>query len=291
MIAAAVLFGTTGTAQALGPAQASPLSVGAVRQVVGGSALLLVGLIWWLRHHGARTPRWSRKVGWVLLGGLSVMAFQATFFYGTRLNGVAVGTVIALGSSPLFAGAFDALRGRPPTRRWAAATTLAVAGIVLLSGVLGSAAPLELPGILASLVAGAGYAGYAVATSTLVQCGTAPLPTTAAVIGASGVVGAAILPFTEVGWLAEPGGLAMAGWLGLVTVVVSYLLMGTALRHLSAATAITLGLAEPMTAAVLGVLVLGERLGEVQWIGLVAVLAGVVVAGSGRAPAPVEPAG
>ncbi|MCB0912246.1 MAG: DMT family transporter, partial [Propionibacteriaceae bacterium] len=101
MIAAAVLFGTTGTAQALGPAPASPLSVGAVRQVVGGSALLGIGVVWWLRHHGGRWPRWSTKAGWVLLGGFSVMAFQATFFYGTRLNGVAVGTVIALGSSPL----------------------------------------------------------------------------------------------------------------------------------------------------------------------------------------------
>ncbi|MCB0913482.1 MAG: EamA family transporter, partial [Propionibacteriaceae bacterium] len=59
--------------------------------------------------------------------------------------------------------------------------------------------------------------------------------------------------------------------------------MGTALRHLSASTAITLGLAEPMTAALLGVVVLGERLGPVQCLGLVAVLAGVVVAGTGRA--------
>ncbi len=289
MVAAAVLFGTTGTAQALGPAQANPLSVGAVRQVVGGSALLLIGLWWWLRHHRTRLPRWSSKVGWVLVGGLSVMAFQATFFFGTRMNGVAVGTVIALGSSPLFAGLFDALRGHRPSQRWGFATGLAIVGIVGLSGVLGSAAPLQPVGVLASLVAAAAYAGYAVATSTLVQRGTAPLPTTAAVIGTSGLLGAGVLPFTDNTWVSEPSGLAMAAWLGLVTVVVSYLLMGAALRHLSAATAITLGLAEPMTAALLGVVVLGERLGVVQWVGLVAVLAGVLVAGTG-AKAPVEPA-
>lgn len=283
MVAAAVLFGTTGTTQALGPPQANPLSVGAVRQVVGGSALLVVGVVWWLRHHGGQLPRWSRKVGWVLLGGLSVMAFQATFFFGTRLNGVAVGTVVALGSSPLFAGVFDGLRGHAPTRRWAAATALAVAGMVLLSGALGNAAPLQPLGVLASLIAGAAYAGYAVATSTLVQRGAAAVPTTAAVIGTSGLLGAAVLPFTDNAWVGEPAGLAMAAWLGLVTVVVSYLLMGTALRHLSASTAITLGLAEPTTATLLGVVVLGERLGALQWAGLLAVLAGVVVAGSGRA--------
>ena len=75
MLAAAVLFGTTGTAQALGPATANPLSVGAIRQVIGGSALLAIVVIWWLRVHGPRLPRWSGKVGWVVFGGACVMAF------------------------------------------------------------------------------------------------------------------------------------------------------------------------------------------------------------------------
>lgn len=279
MIAAAVLFGTTGTAQAFGPPGANPLSVGAVRQVIGGGLLALVGLVWWLRHQGARLPRWSGRLGWVLLGGASVMAFQATFFFGTRANGVAVGTVIALGSSPLFAGLFDAFRGRRPSRRWAIATGLAVAGIVLLSGALGRDTSLQPLGVLASLVAGAAYAGYAAAASALVTRGVASLPATAAVIGTSGLIGAAILPFTENAWVAQPRGLAVALWLGAVTVVVSYLLMGSALRHLSASTAITLGLAEPTTAALLGVLVLGERLSGLQWVGLAAVVAGVLITG------------
>jgi len=125
MIGAAVLFGTTGTAQAFTPPGTNPLSVGAVRQVIGGSLLLAIGVVWWLRHHGRRLPRWSAKAGWALLGGACVMVFQATFFFGTRGNGVAVGTVIALGSSPLFAGLFDGLRGRRPSRRWLVATALA----------------------------------------------------------------------------------------------------------------------------------------------------------------------
>jgi DME family drug/metabolite transporter len=73
-----------------------------------------------------------------------------------------------------------------------------------------------------------------------------------------------------------------------VTVVFSYLLMGSALRHLSASTAITLGLAEPLTAAILGVAVLGETLVPLQVAGVVLVLAGVVVAGTGR-PVPRVP--
>ena len=285
MLAAAVLFGTTGTAQAFGPAGANPLSVGAIRQVVGGAVLLAVVVVWWLRVHGARLPRWSGKVGWVLLGGACVMAFQATFFFGTRGNGVAVGTVIALGSSPLFAGLFDGLRGRRPSRRWLAATSLAVTGILLLSGVIGQAVALQPVGVLASLVAGAAYAGYAVAAAEVVQQGVATLPATAAIVGTSGLIGAAVLPFTDNSWVAEPRGLAVALWLGGVTVVVCYLLMGAALQHLSASTAITLGLAEPLTAAILGVAVLGESLAPLQLAGVLLVLGGVVVAGTGKAVA------
>lgn len=283
MLAAAVLFGTTGTAQAFGPATANPLSVGAIRQVVGGSVLLVIVLVWWLRVHGARLPRWSGKVGWVVLGGACVMAFQATFFFGTRGNGVAVGTVIALGSSPLFAGLFDWLRGRTPSRRWLAATALAVIGILLLSGATGRAVALQPVAVLASLVAGAAYAGYAVAAAEVVKQGVSTLPATAAIVGTSGLIGAAVLPFTDNSWLAEPRGLAVALWLGGVTVVVSYVLMGAALQHLSASTAVTLGLAEPLTAAVLGVAVLGESLAPLQVVGVLLVLGGVVIAGTGRA--------
>lgn len=288
MVAAAMLFGTTGTAQAFAPATAGPLSVGAVRQVIGGGVLALAGLVWWLRRHGPRPLRWRGNVGWVLLGGACVMAFQATFFFGTRGNGVAVGTVVALGSSPLFAGIFDAWRGRPPGRRWLVATGLAVAGIAVLSG--GPSAGLQPVPVLASLMAGAAYAGFAVAAATLVQRGVAPMAATTAQIGTSGLIGAAVLPFTDNSWVGEPRGLAVALWLGAVTVVVSYLLMGSALRHLSASTAITLGLAEPTTAALLGVFLLGEHLGPTQVAGIAAVLAGVVVAGTGPAPASVEPA-
>jgi len=283
MLAAAGLFGTTGTAQAFGPATANPLSVGAIRQVIGGSVLLVIVLVWWLRVHGRRLPRWSGKVGWLVLAGACVMAFQATFFFGTRSNGVAVGTVIALGSSPLFAGLFEWLLGGRPSRRWLEATGAAVVGILLLSGAIGQAVTLQPSGVLASLVAGAGYAGYAVSAGRVVQQGVSAVPATAAIVGTSGLIGAAVLPFTDNSWLAEPRGLAVALWMGAVTVVVAYLLMGAALRHLPSSTAMTLGLAEPLTAATLGVALLGETLTVPQLVGVLLVLGGIVIAGTGKA--------
>jgi DME family drug/metabolite transporter len=71
--------------------------------------------------------------------------------------------------------------------------------------------------------------------------------------------------------------------MGAVTVVVAYLLMGAALRHLPSSTAMTLGLAEPLTAATLGVAVLGETLTLLQLVGVLLVLGGIVIAGTGKA--------
>jgi drug/metabolite transporter (DMT)-like permease len=54
VLAAAVCWGTTGTAQAFAPEGATPLAVGAMRLLIGGSALLLFAL-------GRRQLHWR---GW-----------------------------------------------------------------------------------------------------------------------------------------------------------------------------------------------------------------------------------
>jgi DME family drug/metabolite transporter len=63
-------------------------------------------------------------------------------------------------------------------------------------------------------------------------------------------------------------------WLGIATVGVAYALYGYGLRFLPTSTAVTLTLAEPVTAAVLGVVVLDEHLPALGWVG-----AGLVVLG------------
>lgn len=280
VLAAAVLFGSTGTVSALAPPGAGPLSVGAVRLFVGGSLLALIGLVRYLRRAGLRIPRPSTTAWWVLAGAVCVMAYQATFFAGTASNGVAVGTVVALGSSPLFAGLAEWLMfGRRPTARWWLATGLAVLGVGLLTGLTGAAAVQPL-GLLASLGAGAAYAGYTVATKAVLVRGWGATSTVTAMLGGGAVLAALVLLGTDNAWVAAPTGLAVVAWLGVVTVVVTYLLLGQGLRGLSAATTTTLTLAEPATAALLGVLLLGETLAGWQGAGIAAVVAGVVIVGT-----------
>ncbi|MDQ7993874.1 MAG: EamA family transporter, partial [Propionicimonas sp.] len=251
VLGAAVLFGTTGTVQALAPAGANPLSIGAARLFLGGTLLALIGAARYLRRAGLTLPRPSTTAWWVLLGAGCVMAYQATFFAGTRSNGVAVGTVVALGSSPLFAGLFEWLGfRRPPALRWWLATGLAILGIGLLTGLAGSG-PVRPIGLLASLGAGAAYAGYTVATKAVLLRGWGATSTVTAMLGGGAVLAALVLLGTDNSWTAGPAGLGVVAWLGVVTVVVTYLLLGQGLRGLSAATATTLTLAEPATASLL----------------------------------------
>src|ERR1700687_4864544 len=86
VLAAAVLFGTTGTAQALGPDNVDPVTVGAVRIAVGAIVLLAVAR----RRNGAD---WWRALprGPLLIGGLAVASYQVCFFAAVERTGVAVG--------------------------------------------------------------------------------------------------------------------------------------------------------------------------------------------------------
>ena len=77
----------------------------------------------------------------------------------------------------------------------------------------------------------------------------------------------------------------MALWLGLATIGVAYVLFTWGLSGLTAATAATLTLAEPLTASILGVVVLGERLSPLAVAGLVVLAAGLALLALGsRAP-------
>ena len=71
----------------------------------------------------------------------------------------------------------------------------------------------------------------------------------------------------------------MLAELGLATVGLAYSLYGYGLRTLEPSTAVTLTLAEPLTAAVLGVIVLGEQLQPFGWLGAVLVVVGLAAAG------------
>ena len=286
VIAAAVLFGTTGTAQALGPADTTPLAVGAMRIAVGGSALAVVGLALGsrARRRGGAAPQLAvRPLLLMTVTGVCLALYQPLFFLGTERNGVAVGTVVALGSAPVIAGVIEwMLTRRRPTLTWFAATVLALAGVALLAlGGSADAASVDPVGFAGSVGAGASFAVLANAQRRLLDGGWDAFT----VAGAMGAISAALafgaLPFLDLAWAVTPAGLAMTLWLGLATIALAYSLFTWGLRALTAGSAATLTLAEPLTAAVLGIVVLSERLSAASVAGLVVLAAGLLVLARG----------
>lgn len=290
VLLAAVCFGTTGTAQSLGP-EADPTALGAARIALGGGLLGVLALI-----RARRTPPPGSRGAMVavLLGGAGVLAYQPTFFAGTAANGVAVGTVVALGSAPVLTGLLGwVLTRRAPSGRWAVATACATVGVVLLGladGDQGALAPL---GLLASVGAGASYAVYTLAAKDLLDRGWSPTLALGAPFGTAALGGVVVLATSDTSGLGSAGGLATVLWLGVVTTAVAYLLFGAGLALLPAATVATLTLVEPVTAGLLGVLLLGERLPVQGVVGIVVLAAGIAVLALGarrqRVPATVTP--
>jgi DME family drug/metabolite transporter len=271
VLLAAVCFGTTGTAQALGP-DASPAAVGSARIAIG--ALLLMAVARWMGARAAGGPRWSRPA--VVGGALGVAAYQLTFFAAVDQTGVAVGTVVALGSGPVFAGVLGRIvHGEPLTGRWAAATGLAVAGVCVLMAA-GAQAHVDAAGIALALGAGLSYAVYTVAAKGLLA-EHAPEAVMARLFGLGAVLLLPALPIAGVSWLGSAEGVALAVYLGAVPTALAYVLFARGLRHLPAGEVATLTLAEPLTAAALGATVLGERPGAAALAGVALVLAGIVV--------------
>jgi drug/metabolite transporter, DME family len=274
ILAAAALWGSTGTVAHVAPPGASPVSIGAARIVVGGALLVLIAL--WPGRTGPDTPgRLLRQPGWqrASLGAaaVAVAGYQICFFSAVHLTGVAVGTMVAIGSGPVFAGVISMLTGGArPTARWAIATCGAIAGCsVLLAG--GRTAGVVVTGAGLALLAGLCYASYAVTAARLIAGGLSERSVMAVIFGGGAVLLLPVLIATDPGWLLTWRGAAVVFELAVLATAAAYLLYGYGLRTVPAPVAVTLGLAEPVVAALLAVVVLGERLTGIEIAGLLLV--------------------
>lgn len=279
VVAASVLFGTTGTAQELGPDGTTPLGVGTLRIVVGAAAL------WCFARRIPSLAELRRHLGLFALGALGVAVYQPSFFAGTDRSGVALGTVVALGSGPVFAGLLEwAWLRRVPTAGWALATGVMLVGGTLLVFSGGASTSFDAVGTLASLAAGLGYAVYAIAAKLLIDRGVDSTVSLAWPFTLGALV---LVPFAlgePLDWVATRSGALMLLHLGVLTVGLAYYLYGTGLRWLPTSTAVTLTLAEPLTAALVAVVVLDERLEPLGWLGAALVLAGLALVGLAAGP-------
>jgi drug/metabolite transporter, DME family len=277
VLAAAALWGTTGTSASFAPAAASPLSTGAATMGVGGLLTFLLAGRPALRVLGAGRP----ARGWALLGGAAVAVYPLAFYSSMDRAGVAAGTVVTIGCSPVFAALLERLlTGTRLTPRWLAATLSAAAGCALLTLTAGDGAKAghDVPGGVAlALLAGASYSVFTCYGAQIIRAGHSSRAAMGSMFGLGALVLLPVLAVTGGPLLSAPRGLLVAAYLAVVPMYVAYVLFGAGLARVDAGTATTLTLFEPVVAAVLGVAVVGERLGAWAWTGTGLVLLGLLV--------------
>lgn len=270
VLLAALLWGTTGTAQTLASGTLPAIWFGALR--------LLVAALFFAAWAGLdRSPVAAVRPPWgpVLAAGLCMAVYNLAFFAGVRLTGVALGTAVALGSGPVWAGLLQALW----TRRWPAPVWWLGTGVAIMGGVLmslGGAVGLRVDplGLGLCLLSGLSWGLYSLLNAELLRHLSAGRVT----LWAFGLAAVLALPLAwwDSGWpVLQTRDVVAVFYVGVLTAGVAYLLFSHALRHISAATGVTLALAEPVVAFVLAVLVVGEQPGGWAALGLLLVLAGV----------------
>ena len=281
LVLASVLWGTTGTAASFLPDEVNPLAIGASTMAVGGVLLFLVssrGALAALRHPEARR--------WLLIGAIGVFVYRLAFYSAMDEAGVAIGNVVALGSGPVFAAMLEWLwERRGLSGRWLLSTAIAITGIVLLSfGGHGSSTSggNVVVGVLLGLLAGLAYALYTYASSRAIAAGHAGRSVMGGMFGLGAILLLPVLLLTGGPLLASPATVGIAAYLALGPMFFAYLLFGFGLVNLRSSVATTITLIEPLVATLLAVLIVGERLSALGWIGLALIFAGVTVIVSAR---------
>ncbi|MEU5871358.1 EamA family transporter [Glycomyces sp. NPDC047369] len=269
-------WGTTGAAADLiyAAADIGPMAVSFWRHLGG---LVLLGAFCALRRPAR--PRAARplrgRLGHLVGAGVGMALFQTAYFASVEATGVAVATLLTLGSGPVLT-AFGARLwlGERLGRGGVLAVAGAVAGLAVL---VGGDASVDPAGAVLAVVSAAGYAAVTLLGRSAGQRGEDAFTITLWSFG----VGAAVLlaPAWFEGLLPQGGdawrAAALIAYLAVFTTAVAYPLYFAGAARVRAATASVMMLIEPCTAAVLAVAVLGEPLTAATIAGSVILLGSI----------------
>jgi len=285
VLAAALLWGTTGTAAAMAPG-VGPLAIGATAMGIGGLLQAAAASRVMFTHRGGLTAQWRT----VMVSAGAVAVFPLAFYSSMRLAGVAVGTVVSIGSAPPAAAVIERIVDHQPlSRGWALGTTVGVSGVLAIAlahpgPATTTATAQPVLGIALGLLAGFTYALYSWGAAQVMRCGLPSQPVMGAVFGLGGILLLPILALTGAPIITSGSNLAVAAYLAIVPMFLGYILFGRGLATVAASTATTVSLLEPAVAALIAVIVLGEHLPPIGWLGLGLLFASLVIMATNTRP-------
>jgi drug/metabolite transporter (DMT)-like permease len=250
---------------ALLPAEA-PLWGGVLRALPAGIIVLLIA---------RRLPRGSWWWRSLLLGTLNVGGFFVlVYIAGQRLTSGLAATLMSASAACMLLFAWGLLRRRPRL----AAVAGAGVGLVGVGVMLGfDAAGADPWGVVASVGAMvASSLGFVLTSRWGADVPALPMAAWQLVGGAIVLTPVAVLVEGAPPVLTASSALGFA-YLALVATALAYAAWFAGLRRLSPGVVGVIGLLNPVTGVVLGVIVAGEAFGAPQAVGIALVLAGIVV--------------
>jgi drug/metabolite transporter, DME family len=267
------LAGTAGTVAAIYAINTPSPVIGFVRLSIGAITLLILAPF--LGGKLSQLPRLITRPGvWIM--GASSASYQVFFFASVDRTGVATAALITVGCIPVSAGivGWIFLRERP-AKIWYLSTAIAISGLVIAS--IGELETNDATGLLYAVLAGSGIGAYINAAKIEVRAGghSTQLPGMAFLLGSIGLFFVVRSDLMQMQWTTQT--ILLAVYLGAVTMGIANGIQIVGLRGISPGVASTMMLADPVTAAVLGVVVLGEAVTLNGTIGLILVVIGLVM--------------
>ena len=249
-----VCFSFSGTFQQYAPSGATPFTITEARMLIGAAGLLF----------------------WCLLSGKFSVSFQLLFFSSVLKTGVAVGTVVAIGSTPIWTAIIEkTFFNKSPRSVWFIATAIAVVGIILLN-LQNFSGQVNILYTFLPLLAGLAYALEIVFAKEAMK-GSSSEVCMMIVMALVALFNLPSLFFNELTWAFTSRGILVCLGLGLVTASMAFALFFGGTKTTPAAVASTLGMAEPLGAALWGITLLHEPCTLTTLSGIVLILLSLIL--------------
>jgi len=273
VLLAAFLWGTTGTAATFAP-ELSPLAIGAAAMGGGGLLQALLARRNILNH----LTNIKKNLPILVIGIFAVFIYPLAFYSSMHLAGITIGTVVSIGTAPLFTALLEKFFDQKKLSTiWFISFILGVSGVFLLS--VGEApshinlaeqeSDRQLVGIVLGTVAGFTYALYSWIAKRLIDNGIDAKASMGLIFGFAAVLLLPTLFFTGANLFETDINLYVVGYMMLIPMFLGYVLFGYGLKTVPASKAITLTLFEPLVAAILAIVLVGEKLALIGWVGMI----------------------
>jgi len=258
-------------------AQVTPETATAFRCLYGLPILALVG---WLEHR-RYGPLPSRAVWLAIIAGLFFAGDLLSWHHAVDQVGAGLATV--LGNLQVIVVAFVAwlVFGERPPRTVLYGLPFVLAGVVLISGVVGQDAYGVNPGlgVVLGIITALSYAGYLL----IIRRGSNDLrrPAGPVAISTAATAVVALVFGLAIGRLDPVPSWPSHGWLALVGITsqsIGYLIISISLPRLPAALTSIILLTQPVATVFLARVLLDERPSIDQLLGVALVIAGIAVA-------------